>query len=301
MFRANESHRRRKMRSRRMSIAAARSRWLVAIRASASAAMPTAHSLRFVVVPLQPVAQSRGYFDQMVNRLSAHGQTYLIPALREAERALGNSGAQVKHVVILTDGETGGTAEMYYDLVSRMHHDSGATISTIAVGREANVDLLQAIAKYGGGSYFQTDSPTNLPQLFVEDFRGHGGETTMVENEFSPHSANPDPILKDLANRQMPALKGYVSTEIKPRATMSMFVDRSGTHEPVIASWKYGAGKAMAVTTDASGRWSGKWVAGNAFQPLWNRLLAWMTPEAPAEPKIDVALGYAAGRINIKL
>jgi Ca-activated chloride channel family protein len=255
----------------------------------------------FVVVPLQSVAQSRGYFDQMVNRLSAHGQTYLIPALREAERTLGNSGAQVKHVVILTDGETGGTAEMYYDLVSRMHHDSGATISTIAVGREANVDLLQAIAKYGGGSYFQTDNPTNLPELFVEDFRSHGGETTMVENEFSPHSANPDPILKDLASRQMPALKGYVSTEIKPNATMSMFVDRSGTHEPVIASWKYGAGKAMAVTTDASGRWSGKWVAGNAFQPLWNRLLTWMTPEAPAEPKIDVALGYAAGRINIKL
>jgi hypothetical protein len=123
----------------------------------------------------------------------------------------------------------------------------------------------------------------------------------MVENEFSPHSENPDPILKDLANHQMPALTGYVSTEIKPRATMSMFVDRSGTHEPVIASWKYGAGKAMAVTTDASGRWSGKWVAGNVFQPVWDRLLAWMTPEAPAEPKIDVALGYAAGRINIKL
>ena len=26
-----------------------------------------------------------------------------------------------------------------------------------------------------------------------------------------------------------------------------------------------------------------------------------MTPETPAEPKIDVALGYHAGRINIKL
>jgi Ca-activated chloride channel family protein len=255
----------------------------------------------FVVIPLQSVAQSRPYLDQMINRLSAHGQTYLIPALREAERTLGTSGAQVKHVVILTDGETGGTAEMYYDLVSRMHHDSGATISTIAVGHDANVDLLQSIAKYGGGSYYQTDSPQNLPELFVEDFRSHGGETTMVENEFSPRSANPDPILKDLASRQMPALKGYVSTEIKPRATMSMFVDRSGTDEPVIASWRYGAGKAMAVTTDASGRWSGKWVSGNVFQPLWDRLLAWMTPESPAEPKIDVALGYNAGRINIKL
>jgi Ca-activated chloride channel homolog len=255
----------------------------------------------FVVIPLQSVAQSRPYFDKMINRLSAHGQTFMIPALREAERTLGNSGAQVKHVVILTDGETGGTAEMYYDLVSRMHHDANTTISTIAVGQDANVDLLQAIARYGGGSYHQTDSPRNLPQLFVEDFRAHGGEITMVEKEFTPHTENPDAILKDLAARQMPALKGYVSTEIKPRATMSMYVDRSGTREPVIASWKYGAGKAMALTTDASGRWSGRWVSANVFQPLWDRMLAWMTPEMPAEPKIDVALGYNAGRINIKL
>ena len=255
----------------------------------------------FVVIPLQSVAQSRPYFDQMINRLSAHGQTFMIPALREAERMLGSGGAQVKHVVVLTDGETGGTAEMYYDLVSRMHHDAGTTISTIAVGQDANVDLLQAIARYGGGSYYQTDSPRNLPQLFVEDFRAHGGEITMVEKEFTPRSENPDAILKDLAARQMPPLKGYVSTEIKPRATMSMYVDRGGTREPVIASWRYGAGKAMAVTTDASGRWSGRWVLANVFQPLWDRMLAWMTPEMPAEPKIDVALGYNAGRINIKL
>ncbi len=255
----------------------------------------------FVVIPLQSVAESRPYFDQMINRLSAHGQTYMIPALREAERTLGNSGAQVKHVVILTDGETGGTAEMYYDLVSRMHHDADTTISTIAIGQDANVDLLQAIARYGGGSYYQTDSPSNLPQLFVEDFRAHGGEITMVEKEFTPRSESPDAILKDLATRQMPPIKGYVSTEIKPRATMSMYVDRGGTREPVIASWRYGGGKAMAVTTDASGRWSGRWVSANVFQPLWDRMLAWMTPEMPAEPKIDVALGYNAGRINIKL
>jgi Ca-activated chloride channel family protein len=255
----------------------------------------------FVVIPLQSVGQSRPYFDQMIDRLSAHGQTFLIPALRESERMLGNSGAQVKHVVILTDGETGGTAEMYYDLVSRLHLDGGTTISTIAVGQDANVDLLQAIAKYGAGSYYQTDSASNLPRLFVEDFRAHGGEITMVEKEFSPRTETPDAILKDLAARQMPPLLGYVSTEIKPRATMSMYVDRSGTREPVIASWKYGAGKAMAVTTDASGRWSGKWVTANVFQPLWDRMLAWMTPEMPAEPKIDVALGYNAGRINMKL
>jgi uncharacterized membrane protein len=256
----------------------------------------------FVVIPLQSVGQSRPYFNQMIDRLSAHGQTFLIPALREAERTLGSSGAQLKHVVVLTDGDTGGTADMYYDLVSRMHHGAGTTISAIAIGREdVNVDLLQAIAKYGGGSYYQTDSPRNLPQLVLTDLHAHGGEITMVEKEFTPRTQSPDAILKDLAGRHMPALKGYVSTEIKPRATMSMYVDRSGTREPVIASWKYGAGKAMAVTTDASGRWSGRWVSANVFEPLWDRMLAWMTPETPAEPKIDVALGYNAGRINMKL
>ena len=137
--------------------------------------------------------------------------------------------------------------------------------------------------------------------MFLEDFKEHGGEATMVENDFTPHTVAPDPLLKDLAGRQMPALKGYVSTELKPRATLSMYVDRAGGHEPVIASWKFGAGKTLAVTTDASGRWSSPWVRANVFAPLWDRLLAWMTPQTPGEQKIDVALGYNAGRINMKL
>lgn len=255
----------------------------------------------FVVIPLQTVEKSRPYFDAMINRLVARGQTMLLPALQETERMLGNSGAQIQHAVIVSDGKTGSTLEQYYDLVSRMHHDAGATISAIAIGIDADVNLMQALAKYGGGGYYQTNNAKNLPEIFVRDFKSHGGELTMVEKDFVPRNVNPDAVLKDLARRQMPALKGYVSTEIRQGATMSMFVDRAGTREPVVASWKYDAGKVLAVTTDASGRWSGPWVSANVFQPLWDRLLAWMTPEIAAEPKIDVALGYNAGRINIKL
>jgi uncharacterized membrane protein len=263
-------------------------------------------SQAFVVVPMIPFGQTRNDFDQMVGLLTAHGTTNLIPALRQAEHDLASSGAQVRHVVILTDGGTGGTTDMYYDLVSRMHHDGGATISTIAVGKDVKehddiAQLLQSIAKYGGGAYYQTDSPNNLPQLFVEDFRAHGGETTMVENNFVPLTTAHDPVLKDLAGRRMPPIKGYVSTDLKPRADLSMFVDRAGARDPIVASWKYGAGKTIAVTTDASGRWSGPWIAANIFQPLWNRLIGWMTPESASAPKIDVALGYQSGRLRIKL
>ena len=149
-------------------------------------------------------------------------------------------------------------ADMYYDLVSRMHHDADATISTIAIGKDANVKLLQAIAQVRRRLLL----PDRQPAKSARSCSSRISAATAARPRWSKVNSrrtrvNPDAILKDLAARQMPALKGYVSTEIKPRATMSMFVDRGGTREPVIASWKYGAGKAMAVTTDASGRWSG--------------------------------------------
>jgi len=255
----------------------------------------------FVVVPLEPLEQVRPYFDQLVDRLKAQGRTYLLPALEEAARTLAQSGAGIKHVVILTDGETGGTPEMYYDLVSTMHHQAGSTISTIAVGREANLPLLQAISKYGGGGFYQTDSPENLPELFVEDVQQRSADTTMVEKEFVPFSVRPDPVLRELAGRQLPALKGFVSTALKPGADLSLFVNSNGQRDPIIASWKAGAGKTLAVTTDASGRWSSLWVQDGVFEPLWDRLLGWMAPHNPAAQNFGVALGYRSGRIQVNL
>ena len=255
----------------------------------------------FVVVPLEPLEQARPYFDQLVDRLKAQGRTFLLPALEEAARTLAQSGAAIKHVVILTDGETGGTPEMYYDLVSTMRHQAGTTISTIAIGREANLPLLQAISKYGGGGFYQTDSPENLPELFVEDVQQRSADTTMVEKEFVPYSIRPDPVLRELAGRQLPALKGFVSTELKPGADLSVFVNSNGQRNPIIASWKAGAGKTLAVTTDASGRWSSLWVQDGLFEPLWNRMLGWLAPHNAVPQNFGVALGYRSGHIQVNL
>ena len=256
----------------------------------------------FVMVPLTPLSQSRPYFDQLINRLKAHGTTYLLPAMQEAERMLAGNNASVKHVVVLTDGETGGTAAMYYDLVSTMHREGGVTISTIAIGREANLPLLESISKYGGGGFYQTDSPSNLPELFLQDVKTHGGETTMVEKDFTPFTVKPDPLLKDLAGRQLPAIKGFVATELKPQATLDAFINRANTRTPLIASWRFAAGKAVAVTTDASGRWSSPWVEDGIFGQVWSKVFSWMTPQTAAtEQKFDVALGYREGRIHLRL
>ncbi len=100
----------------------------------------------------------------------------------------------------------------------------------------------------------------------------------------------------------MPAIKGFVATELKPQATLDAFINRAHTRTPLIASWRYAAGKAVAVTTDASGRWSGPWVQDGVFGQVWSKVFAWMTPETAAtEQKFDVALGYREGRIHLRL
>jgi len=138
--------------------------------------------------------------------------------------------------------------------------------------------------------------------LFLQDVKSHGGETTMVEKDFTPITVKPDPLLKELAGRQLPAIKGFVSTELKPHATLDAFINRANTHAPLIASWRYAAGKTVAVTTDASGRWSSPWVQDGVFGQVWSKVLSWMTPETAAtEQKFDVALGYREGRIHLRL
>jgi hypothetical protein len=116
-----------------------------------------------------------------------------------------------------------------------------------------------------------------------------------------PYSVKPDPLLKELAGRQLPALKGFVATELKPGATLSLFVNSNGQRNPIVASWKVGAGKTLALTTDASGRWSSLWVQDGVFGPVWDKLLGWLTPQTATEQKFDVALGYRAGRVEVRL
>ncbi|HLH75658.1 MAG TPA: VWA domain-containing protein [Candidatus Binataceae bacterium] len=255
----------------------------------------------FVVVPLVPVKEARPYFSQMVDRLKARGTTYLMPALQQADRDLAASGAAIKHIVILTDGETGGTAAMYYDLVASMHHQGGVTVSTVAIGREANQTLLDAISRYGGGAAYQTDSPKALPDITLQDTRQHTGELTLVEKRFVPQTANPDPVLKNLAGRRLPPIDGFVSTQLRPGARLDAWTTRAGQREPLIASTTYGAGKTLAVTTDAGGRWATGWIKQNAFGPLWDRFLKWMTPPVVATPKFDVAMGFRDGRVQLHI
>ncbi len=128
----------------------------------------------FVVVPLSRVGAIRNGFDADIERLKAGGRTYLLPALREAKGQLERQSAARKDLIILSDGEIGGSGGDYIDLVHVMRTESKITVSAVAIGGEANWPVMKRVAQYGGGFFQHVYDPSTLARIVSKYLDGDG-------------------------------------------------------------------------------------------------------------------------------
>ena len=255
----------------------------------------------FVVVPLSPVEKIRGTFAAQVERLKPGGRTYLYPAIVEAKRQLEKQNANRKHVIILSDGETGGSGSDYVDLVSVMKNDLKMTVSAVAIGDEANLPLLKRIAQYGGGLFHHTYDPTTLPQIVLEQMREEPTEEAVVERDFTPVAVRGSQILGGFSEGSFPLLKGYVETETKKGAHQDVTVPKDAKGPPLLASWSYGKGKTAAFTTDLNGRWSRDWIRWRALETFWEKIFDWLKPVRETLPPHEVRINPAGDQAIMEL
>jgi hypothetical protein len=256
----------------------------------------------FVVTPLGEVGKHRDELLRRVARLKASGGTALMPALLEAKRQLEREQAQRKHVIVLTDGETGGSGSQFLDLATAMRQELKITISTIAVGSQPNLRLLSRLAEYGGGAFHHTQDPRTLPDIFLGEIEEKPKEKTMVERLLTPIPDRASPLLARLPAPRLPAIKGYVQTELKRGARRDAAVRDEGRLRPLLASWTYGRGKVVAFTSDASGRWSAPWLRWRGFGRFWNGLVRWTLADRkePGEG-FSVDIGRQDGAVFVEV
>lgn len=216
-------------------------------------------------VPLQPVTDKPG-MKQDISRIRASAQTNIYPALESSREQLTASDAKVKHVILLSDGKT--YPDDYQGLLERMAEDD-ITVSTVAVGDEADRELLAAIAEWGDGrSYFIRDA-TRVQQIFMEETR-IAVQATLVEEPFRPVVKRRVEAFQGIDFATAPPLRGYVST--RPKETAEVLLE-SETESPVLARWQYGLGKAVAFTSDVKNRWAVDWLAWEGYGKFWSQLV----------------------------
>ena len=220
------------------------------------------------VVHLQSAANRMRILNNL-SRVTAGGGTAILPALDMAHEELQESNAQVKHVILLTDGQS--SREGIENLVSRMYRD-GITVTTVAVGESADRELLEQIAALAGGRYYSTNNADNIPKIFMKE-TSQVSRTSIVEEHFRPR-INPRfsrlQLLRGVGSGGLPPLLGYVSTKAKPRAEVIL-----STHlgEPLLARWRLGLGWAIVWTSDVKARWSYPWVRWKGYAQFWRQLV----------------------------
>lgn len=237
-------------------------------------------------------ASNKGEITRDVRSMVPGGGTDAYQGLLMAYDALTAADTKLKHVIMLTDGQT--PAAGFDELLGKMNV-AGITVSTIAVGTDADQAFLEALARNGRGRYYYCPDPQRVPRIFVR-------ETILVQRSYlmeetaSPSQGAVHPILADAALGAMPPLHGWVVTEPKMRAEPVLRIKS----DPLLAVWQYGLGKSVAFTSDAKARWARDWTGWEGYASFWDRVVRWsLRGVASTELHPQVKLDRGAGKISV--
>ena len=234
-----------------------------------------------VVVPMTRLTSVAAVAGQ-ISAVASGGGTHLQPALEQARTALQRVKAKVKHMIILTDGQTSGGG---YEALASQCRGEGMTISTVSIGEGSHVALLQAIASAGGGQSYSAMDASTMTRIFTQDTLMHTGRM-IREEPFTPEFVEKHPMLAGFEKWESPALLGYVKTLRKATAQIPLVTDLG---DPLLAHWRFGLGKVTAFTSDAKSRWGSLWITRwPGFSRFWSQVLR-ETARPPQGRHMDLA------------
>lgn len=182
-----------------------------------------------------------------VQNLTTTRGTMLYDATYEAYQELKDFDADIKHIIILSDGNP---QDSGYNRVVQLMADAGITTSTIAIGSNANTSVMKTLAELGGGRFYDVTSAADLPDVMVEETVASQGEY-LNEFTFTPEIKSYTTELYGV--NELPELSGYISTSLKSKASLVLGTEDNA---PIYAKWDYGSGKVGSFTSDLAGTWS---------------------------------------------
>lgn len=221
------------------------------------------------------------------------GGTNIYPAVREAYDKIKKLDCQIKHIILLTDGQDG-YYSAYPSLVEKLEKDN-ITLSTVSIGTDANDSFLEKLAKASGGRFYNTKAGTGLSRIFAQEVYLAQKEY-IVNRVFTPVIKSNSSILSEEAMEGLPAMAGYIATSIKPEAQLILSSDKD--NDPVLACWQYGLGRTVAFTSDVTNQWTGNYALWSGYPGFWKNIINWVTDIAEDEDSTISALQEGSkGRI----
>ena len=216
------------------------------------------------VAPFESATDKAGV-ESKISTIQAGGGTNIASSLELAEDAMRSVPAKIKHVVLLTDGQS--VAGQFNELINRLVGGQ-VTLSTVGVGSDADQNILQQMAEWGHGRFYFTDNPQNIPQIFARETM-MASKSSLQDSPFQAKVIRSADFLDGIPWDNAPFLLGQVLVKAKPTADLWMVSERG---DPLLATWRYGLGQGAAFTSDARNRWAGEWITWEGFSNFWVQL-----------------------------
>jgi len=230
--------------------------------------------------PLQPLGEGSALY-QSLEALDANGGTDIYYPIVDALDMLEKVDAREKHVILFSDGKTADEYRDYPALLARLQAGD-VTLTSIAIGQNPNLPLLETLAQAGHGTAYTALDFDTLPRVSIE------ATQRLSRSRFS-HDITPvsGPLATaDLAD--LPALQGHVVTYPKPTADVLLSVGP----DPIVARWRIGLGQVTVVNSDLAGAWSADWLSWTRAPLLIDALLATAEPtrslSAGLSPSVEI-------------
>jgi len=199
------------------------------------------------------------------------GGTEIYSSLALSYENLTDLKLQRKHIILLTDGQSY-TASSYEDLIGE-GKEQNITLSTVAIGADADAALLEELSEWGSGRFYSVLDATTIPSILSRE-TAMISRTYIEDNPFYPTIYNAEGW-NALFEEGVPEMNAYIGTTAKQTAKV---IAESEKEDPVLAEWQYGLGRTIAFTSDSTGAWTGDWARWAEWPNFWQTAVSRMLP-----------------------
>jgi len=239
-------------------------------------------------VPLRPLGGEDGLEQALdaVSKVTAQGTTSMFQAMQETIDqviALPPGAPQSRHILLLSDGQSSdGTAESFKALAEAARAQ-GITISTIALGANADAVVMEQIAEAGEGRFYEVADASKLPRILVAESEAARSENIQPGQTSLRSVEAGHPIFSGIRPDQLPLLNAYNALQSKAEEGAEDILVSASFGDPILSAWQYGLGRVAAWTGDLGGEWTENWQP-ESEGTFWSQVIRYMLVDPAQNP-----------------
>ena len=230
----------------------------------------------WVIVEAAPLKNKKKVIEK-IRSVPLGGGTNIYPSLEMAYQQLKDLKLQRKHIILLTDGQSAAGGD--YESLIADGKKQNITLSTVALGSDADRNLLEDLAGQGSGRFYDVSDATVIPSILSRE-TVMTTRTYIEDHPFYPN-VHPFPEWTPMFEQGIPKMNAYIAVTAKNRADVPLTSEKK---DPVLAEWNYGLGTSLAFTSDVTGKWSGDWAKWGNWSSFLNQVVTKSLPKYDSEP-----------------